>query len=641
MDPIFETNNTPKDKDAELSPGIQALADMADKMGKLDSNNESDKEDFDANGIHKETGTKYDPEGYDVEGFDEIGVDREGFDREGFGSDDRDRDGYDREGYDKNGRDKEGYDREGYDENGRDRRDFDANGINRFTRTKYDYAGYDREGYDEQGYDRQGYDKEGFDRSNFNHENINRVTGTEFGENGWNRNRTVHRDTGNEYDPEGYNYSGRDKDGYDRNGWDSRNWNRDGINKYTNTKTDVRGYDKEGIHEETGTKYNPDGFSREGINKDTGTEYDKDGYNIIGLDKDDRDRDGYKFYEEKYVISLDQLKKHYPFLDERYIKINPINHSVWIQHSAFNRDGVDRDGYGRDGYDQDGYDKGGYDQEGYDREGLDKDGYTKEFNAKFNRYGIDENGYTKNGEMDPDVEFAIAFSESGIRDQNQYAAEKGMDVKDVRSRIEAARRKCPNIDEIVKDVLLTGNKMRVAAISGECEKVVDGKLGIDGFWDKHPKLNADEVLSNFINDPDLKKQFSDKIIENLVLDSNNIEKNLQIFGSSAHDVAGALKGIESFRKAYARMNTDGSPEQIQKKRENMKKIYDAIKYLNKYKNRNLDTLMGSSISFDNEQTWIEFNGETIGQAMDALKKDGKLICVQTVKDYIIEHSKEN
>jgi hypothetical protein len=41
-----------------------------------------------------------------------------------------------------------------------------------------------------------------------------------------------------------------------------------------------------------------------------------------------------------------------------------------------------------------------------------------------------------------------------------------------------------------------------------------------------------------------------------------------------------------------------------KKRENMKKIYDAIKYLNKYKNRNLDTLMGSSISFDNEQTWI-------------------------------------
>ena len=281
----------------------------------------------------------------------------------------------------------------------------------------------------------------------------------------------------------------------------------------------------------------------------------------------------------------------------------------------------------------------GYDSEGYNREGVDREGCSREFNVKFNQYGVDENGYMKNGELDSDIEFAISFSESGIKDQIKYAAEKGMDEKEVRERIESARKKCPNIDEIIKNILLTGNKMRVAAISDDCEKFISGELDMNGFWGKHPRLNISEVLSSFINDPEKRKQFSDRTVENLVLDSDNIEGNLRVFGTSQYDVSGALKGIEDFKRIYTGFGTDGTPEQIQKKRENTKKIFDTIKYLNRYRNRNLDSLLGSRQSFDGGRTWIEFNGETIGQAMDALKKDKKLICVQTVKDYIVNQFK--
>ena len=138
-----------------------------------------------------------------------------------------------------------------------------------------------------------------------------------------------------------------------------------------------------------------------------------------------------------------------------------------------------------------------------------------------------------------------------------------------------------------------------------------------------------------------RRRFSDRTIENLVLDSDNIEGNLRIFGTSQYDVSGALRGIEDFKRMYTRFGTDGTPEQMQKKRENTKKIFDTIKYLSRYKNRNLDSLLGSRQSFDGGQTWIEYNGETIGQAMDALKKDKKLVCVQTVKDYIINQSKKS
>ncbi len=505
----------------ELDPGIQALANMADKMGEGGSGSEYNEFGFNSEGIHR-NGTRYDDEGYGADGFDEIGVDREGFDREGFGTDGRDREGFDRLGLNA-----EKYDREGrYGVGHRDAEGYDRYGFNR--------RGYDREGFDRRGYDKEGYDREGFNRQHFDRNGINRRTGTLYNSNGW--------------DARGFNADGWDRDGYGKDG------------------------------------YNADGYNRKG--------YNRQGYDSDGYDKDGFDIDGYNWK-----------------------------------------------GYNRSGFDVDGYNSNGYDSDGYDREGLDKDGYTKEYNAKFNKFGIDENGYMKNGEMDPDVEFAISFSESGIKDQIKYAAEKGLDEKEVRERIESARKKCPNIDEIIKNLLLTGNKMRVAAISNDCEKFISGELDADGFWGKHPRLNISEVLSSFINDPEKRKQFSDRTVENLVLDSNNIERNLRIFGTSQYDVSGALKGIEDFKRIYTRFGTNGTPEQIQKKRENTKKIFDTIKYLNRYRSRNLDSLLGSRQSFDGGQTWIEFNGETIGQAMDALKKDKRLVCVQTVKDYIINQSK--
>lgn len=429
-------------QEVELDPGVQALADMADKMGEENPESDSGESDFSSNGMHEETGTKYDLEGYDVRGLDKTGVDREGFDRNGLGTDYRDSEGY------------------------------DVNGLRK------------------------------------------------------------------EY--------------------------------------------------------------REGASK--GYMYDKDGF---------------RWHKEKGLYGREK----------------------WVQSTEYNKDGYNRAGYNRYGYDIEGYNQEGYNREGYNREGLDRDGNTLEFNSKFNKYGVDENGYMKNGEIDPDVEFAISFSESGIRDQGRFAAEKGMDEKEVRDKIELARKKCPNVDEIITDLLLTGNKMRVAAISNDCDKFIGGELSTKEFWDKHPKLNISDMLSSFISDPDKKKQFSDRTIESLVLDSDNIEGNLRIFGTSQYDVSGALKGIEDFKKIYTRFGTNGTPEQLQKKRENTKKVFDTIKYLNRYKSRSLDSLLGSRQTFDGGQTWIEFNGEKIGQAMDALKKDKKLVCVQTVKDYIINQAK--
>ncbi len=649
-DEVLSTNETGN----ELDPGIQELADLADKMGNIESSNEFNEDGFNADGIHRKTGTKYDLEGYDADGFDDIGVDREGFDREGFGSDDRDR---------------EGYDRQGYDENGFNRNGFNQTGINRMTGSRYDYDGfdidgrdrhgYDRDGFNKYGYDIRGFDREGFDGRGFNREGINKKTGTEFGLSGWNQSETIHRDTGTKYDPDGFDHLGYDKDGYDRDGYkavydeskkgrhslfgeykgsydrngydkdgfDINRFNREGIHEKTGSRFDENGFDAQGKHESTNdiydsegydrTGYNKDGFDRagfdrSGIHKDTGTKYDPDGYNKDGIDENFRDREGFRLYK---------------------------NGDTLEQHSPYNKDGFDREGFNRSGFDREGFDREGFDRDGYNREGLDKDGNTREFNAKFNKYGVDENGYTKDGELDIDVEFAIDFAGSGLKDQNKYAAEKGMNEADVRKRLETARKKCPNIDEVIKNILLTGNKMRMAAIANDCEKFIGGELNANEFWDKHPRLNVAEMLSKFINDPDKKKQFSDRIIENLALNSENIEGNLRIFGKSMYDVLGALKGVDDFKKIYIGFSVDGSSGQIRQKRENTKKIYDIAKYIGRYKNQNLDSLLGSRQSFDGGRTWVEFTGETIGKAMDALKKDKKLVCVQTVKDYIINQSK--
>lgn len=489
---------------------------------------------------------------------------------------------YGRDGRDSNGVDREGYSRMGYNSDGIDREGFKRNGYNR--------RGFNREGYLYPGKrSRLGLtiEKWGFDKDGHNHFTDSNLDWRGFNYDG------IYVETGEKYDQYGFDAYGRHKVGYSGplNDWFELNprWDENGI--------DYRGFQETGneINVRTGTKYDINGFDKEGYNEDgIGMDgLDREGFNSEGIDLEGYDRDG------------------------------------------FNSEGVDREGYHRDGYNDEGIDR-----EGYNREGLDKDGNTSEYNAKFNTYGVDENGYRKNGEIDPDVEFAIDFAKSGIKDQNKYADERAMDEKEVREKIKAARKKCPNIDEIIRDQLLTGNKMRVAAVANDCEKFIDGSLELNSFWEKHPKLSMLDVLTSFISDIDKRKQFANKTIKNIMLDSDNIENNVQIFSTSRYNVPEAIKGAEEFRRIYARFDIDGSPEQIQKKRENTKKIYDTIKYLNKYKNRNVDSLLGSRQSFDGGQTWVEFTGVAIGEAMDALKKDKRLVCVQTVKDYMINQAKQ-
>jgi hypothetical protein len=110
-----------------------------------------DRGGFDRRGIHKETLTKYGPDGFSREGFDTHGLERWGFDRRGF----------DRRGINcKTGT--------AYDVDGLDREGFGTDGYNR---SGYDRDGFDRKGFDVRGYDRKGFNKRGFDK-NGKHKNM-------------------------------------------------------------------------------------------------------------------------------------------------------------------------------------------------------------------------------------------------------------------------------------------------------------------------------------------------------------------------------------------------------------------------------------------------------------------------------------
>lgn len=150
---------------------------------------------FDEDGIHKDTGTRYNKEGFDIKGTNKDTLTK--FDNNGF-----DRHGFDRHGYDKNG----------YDEDG-----FNKKGINTDTGNLYGLDSYDTFGYDKDGYNNDGFNKEG-------------------------RNK----DTGTYYALDGY-----DKDGHDRGGYDmygkKRTFNfistiEDVVNGQNVTKEDNEGF---------------------------------------------------------------------------------------------------------------------------------------------------------------------------------------------------------------------------------------------------------------------------------------------------------------------------------------------------------------------------------------------------------------
>ena len=335
---------------------------------------------FDSEGIHRETGTKYDPRGFDQSGHQEDGsefdsagltIDRSKYDRDGF-----DIQGYDRDGYDRNGFDIQGYDRDGYDRNGfnqvqnhRNGTEFDDNGfdINGFNRdyihrngTEFDGDGltyfrlrWDREGFDVNGFDVLGRDREGYDS------NGRDVRG--FDRNGFYTNGTR------------FDYLGRDVDGYNRDGFDRYGYDRDGFNR--------DGFDHDGFHR-NGTPFNEGGLTYWGVRYDENG-FDRDGYDRREFNRDGIHRNGTRFNDAGYTVSF-----------SRY------------DQDGYNRDGFDINGYDRDGFNDRGlnirgftrdglwsdgtrYNNQGYDVDGYDREGYNSSGFDR---RNFDRRGIHENG---------------------------------------------------------------------------------------------------------------------------------------------------------------------------------------------------------------------------------------------------------
>jgi hypothetical protein len=113
------------------------------------------------------------------------------YDEAGFGEDDglhRDTGTmFNPEGFDCDGRDDEGYDVNGYNESG-----FNRDGINRRTGNEFDIYGhtedgsrYNEDGYDCNGYDEEGYNEEGYDSEGFDSDGIHCDTGTEYNEDGY------------------------------------------------------------------------------------------------------------------------------------------------------------------------------------------------------------------------------------------------------------------------------------------------------------------------------------------------------------------------------------------------------------------------------------------------------------------------
>ena len=152
-----------------------------------------DKYGFDKNGIHKETGTKLDKDGYDKDGFNVLDpanvinrITGTKFDERGFN-----KDGIHKETGTKWGRwgvarsgetnwDKHsGGSGDEYtdaitidDMSGNHPNTFDENGIHKGTGTKYDPDGYDKDGYDQFGYNKDGYDRNGIDKDGIDKDGI-------------------------------------------------------------------------------------------------------------------------------------------------------------------------------------------------------------------------------------------------------------------------------------------------------------------------------------------------------------------------------------------------------------------------------------------------------------------------------------
>jgi hypothetical protein len=108
------------------------------------------------------------------------------------------------------------------------------------------------------------FNKKGLNYRGFRENGIHAGTDEKYDETGYDINdwsyffrtrgyKTLHRLTGTEYGPDGYNCDGFSKDGYNSAGFDNRGYNRQRINK--------RGFIQfTNKHYLTGTYYDPDGY---------------------------------------------------------------------------------------------------------------------------------------------------------------------------------------------------------------------------------------------------------------------------------------------------------------------------------------------------------------------------------------------
>ena len=106
-----------------------------------------DKNGFNCNGVHRETGNKFDLMGYDSKRYD-----REGFNKEGIHKITKTK--FNETGFSRRGIHKETgseYNRYGYDKAGYDKRGFSKAGIHRVTKTRFNTEGNDRNGINKTG----------------------------------------------------------------------------------------------------------------------------------------------------------------------------------------------------------------------------------------------------------------------------------------------------------------------------------------------------------------------------------------------------------------------------------------------------------------------------------------------------------
>jgi len=318
------------------------------------------KEEFNEDGIHKITGTRYNELGYDVEGYREDGYDHDGYDREGFNRRGRDREGYDREGFNVSGFNREGYDKEGYDKDG-----FSPEGIHKETGTEIDTEGYNKKGFNSEGINREGffengihkdtkyeYGPDGYDINGFNEKRIHKITKKGLDPDGYNKEgfdiKGIHKHTGTKFDPEGFNKYGYDIEGYKRDGFNNKGYNREGF--------DRGGFNKEGIHKDTGTLFNPDGYNKKGLDKDGYNEdgynkdgYDREGYTAAGYDKLGISREGINrktgekderiIFAEEFIASKSTIEQ---FAREKQMSVEEVNSRIaQIRHSICVKEGID------------------------------------------------------------------------------------------------------------------------------------------------------------------------------------------------------------------------------------------------------------------------------------------------------------